>query len=439
MRKITDKQARGLADGKTYSEKVGSKGAGSLLLIGRKQIVTAYYRYTEPSGERLWIDLGSIGGEITLAKARERCTELALLKKDHPHLKSWMEEQQRLEATALRQAEIERESQNNLGTLSDLLADYTNKLYLNEQSSASIVDQSFKSQIIEKHPSLLLKPAKDITPQDISSILKPISGRGAKVGRNRMRANLHAAFSFGAKYEYDETRKTDKSYQLIHNPVSLIPMLREAEKVGERTLNNDELVHFYKHIHLVENVSEQMADFVRFLIQIAGQRPLQVLRVPWKDYDLTQGTMVIQDTKGRGGSLLVRRHIVPLSPGAILILKKQKQFTGTYNWPFTSKGKTHYSIDSVKNVFRRFLASDYAVLDGERMDTFTARDIRRTAKNIMIRAKIPREQRNLLHNHAQTGVDATHYGNDPWAYLPEKITAMQLYTEALDLILRNQD
>lgn len=431
---ITDRAAKSLMQGETHSERIAGRGAGTLLFLGRGRSVSLYYRYTAPDGSRPWIDLGGLGKDTTLSEARARCAELAALKKQHPDLKGWLESQKLKEQETLLQESQERQQAASKATFRNLLDDYLANMRSHRQVSEKTVSNVFTNEVIEVWPALVEQKARDIEPQDISRILKPISGRNALVYRNRVRSYLHAAFEFALRHEFDETRESGKIYGLKNNPVAVIPFLRQAEKVGERALTDAELRQLFNNLHKVDNVSERMADFIRFLILIGGQRPAQVLRAKWADYDLKQKTLLIRDLKGKRKDAMGKAHLIPLPDAAIAILEKLVDQTGQYEWPFTTAGKVPFSLGSLKNVFTRFLGSEYARIDEKRIDHFTARDLRRTCKQIMIRASIRRDLRNLLQGHAQSGVDVVNYGNDPSAYLPEKIEAMTLYSAALKAI-----
>lgn len=432
---ITDRAARALGNGETFSEKVAGRGAGSLLLVGRDKSVAAYYRYTGPGGTRPWIELGALGRDTSLADARARCAELAALKKQHPDLKAWLHNEQIREQESLAQAEQQRQRVALTATFQDLLEDYLANMRAHRQVSERTVRNVFENEIIKVWPAFVEKKARDIRPEDISRLLKPISARGALVYRNRVRSYLHSAFEYALRHEYDETRDSGKMYGLESNPVAAIPVLRHAEGVGERALSDAELSQLYHNLGKVENISERMADFIRFLIVVGGQRPQQILRAPWSAYDLEQKTMLIRDLKGKRKDAVGKAHLIPLPNRAIAILEGLVDQTGEYQWPFSTHGKVPFSLGSLKNVIKRFLDSPYSKINGEPIPHFTARDLRRTSKQIMVRAGIRRDLRNLLQGHAQTGVDVVNYGNDPAAYLPEKSKAMMLYTQALNRIL----
>ncbi len=428
-RLITSRAALALKSGKTHSEPVGGRGSGTLLLVGREHQVTAYYRYTAPNGSRPWLELGVIGPRFSLEKARELCVEYWQLRRQFPYLKEHIEEKTHAERERLEHEQRLRAAELKSATLEELLQDYVSHLVEQGKVSAKAIGTALDTVVVNAHPAMASKKAKLIEPEDIRHILTPMSKSGNKVYRNRIRSYLHAAFKFGLDREYDETRASEKSFGLPGNPVSAIPVLSGVESVGERSLDGPELKLLYDHVADVPGVGLIMAQFIRFLIAIGGQRPTQVLRVPWADYDLTNDHFKIIDKKGRGS--IPRVHIVPLSKRAKKILLELEPISGSFDWPFSVNGVAPFSIQSLKNVARRFLASEY----GQGVEPFTVRDLRRTCKQIMTRAKVPRELRSLLQNHAQTGVDTKHYDNDPMAHLPAKQDVMRRYERALSAVL----
>ena len=428
-RLITSKAALAVKSGETHSEPVGGRGAGTLLLVGREHQVSAYYRYTSPDGKRPWIELGTLGSRYSLEIAREQCVEYWQMRKQFPYLKEHIAEKVDVDKERLEAEQRLRETELKSATFEELLHDYVTHLDEQGRVSAGSIGKALDTQVIESHPHLASKKAKLIDSANISEILTPISKRGAKVYRNRVRSYLHAAFKFGLDREYDETRSSEKSFGLDSNPVSAIPALSGVDNAGARSLDDSELRQLYLHVADVVSVGPIMAALIQFLIATGGQRPSQVLRVPWTDYDFVNDYFKIIDKKGRGSE--PRVHVVPLSARAKGILLELKTTTGGHKWPFSITGKAPISIQSLKNIARRFLSGEY----GQDVEYFTVRDLRRTCKQVMTRAKISREQRNLLQNHGQTGVDAKHYDNDPLAHLSAKEETMGRYERALENVL----
>ncbi len=424
--RITAQAAKALKSGETYSEKVAGRGAGTLLLVGRDGGVSAYYRYTEPGGKRPWIELGQIGRDVSLADARSRCQELAVVRQEHPHLQEWLA-LERSRAVADLQAEVSRAS------LGELLGDYVASLHSLGRSSAAEVERMFRVEIQERHRALWAMKAKDVTPAHVLDLLRPLTTRGAKVYRNRLRSYLHAAFAFAMRSEFDETRESGKTFSLVANPVTPVPPLAGVERPGERALSDQELLALYEGIHQVPSVGPIVGAFLRFMVATAGQRPLQLLAARWEDYEPETRTVRIIDRKGRGGR--PRVHLVPLTDRALEILETVRPFTYGFAWPFSSSGHGPLNISSLKVAITR-LRSNPA---GAGLEHFTPRDVRRTAKQLMTRAGVRRDLRNLLQNHGQTGVDASHYDNDPTAHLAEKRQAMMAYEAALASVLEERN
>lgn len=442
MPTITDVEARALKDGETLSERIGSRGEGALMLARRGDTVSGDYRYTAPDGSRQKIDLGRLGKHNPLRVMRAACRTWNDRRKSHPDLREWIEAEnirQRLELEAARQAEESARRAEAVaaatGTLEDLLRDYIENLKAKGRVSVGDVEQTF-TRIIYGTPTGSMK-ARDIEPSHIRDILAQLYRAGAKTARNRLRAYLHAAFAFGLRSEYDESRESGRSFGLTINPVAATAPLDGVERVGTRYLNADELRAFYNELHRTPTTHRVMVAFLKFLIALGGQRPQQVLQVPWTDYDFENRTIRIIDRKGRAA--LPRVHLVPLTGRALELLEIAREVNPPdgdkpRTHPWTARGSEPISIQSLKNVIARFRKTEA----GSDVTHFTPRDLRRTAKNVMTQAGVRRDLRNLLQNHGQTGVDVRHYANDPTAHLPEKRQAMIAFEAALARVLAGQ-
>lgn len=242
------------------------------------------------------------------------------------------------------------------------------------------------------------------------------------------RSYLLAAFSFGLESDLDPERDGDKVFCLEYNPVSAIKPKRDAENVGERSLNQKEVRELWNSIQDTPKVGPLMALFIRFLIAIGGQRPKQVLACKWSDYDLKAGTITITNTKGRNER--PTKHVVPLTGRAREILQQAGLYSEQYEWPFTSRGQAPFSIDSVNTAISRYVAA-------HEVERFSPRDIRRTVKNLMIDAGINREQRNLIQGHGLTGVDIKHYERHD--QLAEKRAGIAVYDQFLVSVLQQDN
>ena len=433
---VTDLEARNLRPGRTLSERIGSRGEGTLYLEARKNTITGFYRYTDPAGKRQRLKLGALTASNSLRDMRAKCREYAGQYRDTPDLKGWREDEEarkRADREARRRAEALEAAK---GTFEELLKDYVADLEAKGRVSAGEVAKTFKRLVYGTE--LARMKARDVGPDEIKAILGKLSKAGSKVHRNRVRSYLHAAFRFGLRSEHHETRESGRVFGLTANPVAAVPPLSGVEREGTRYVGDADLQRFYNDLHHAPRTHAVMVALFRFLIALGGQRPEQVLAVGWDGYDMKARTIRIIDRKGRDAR--PRAHLVPLTDRALEQLAIARAINPPDGdrpaaFPFIARGKKSVSTESLKNVIKRFRECDH----GTDVPHFSPRDLRRTAKQIMTRAGIRRDLRNLLQNHGQTGVDAKHYANDPEAHLPEKRQAMLAYEAALSRVLTGEE
>ena len=450
MAKITLIQLKNLKY--RLSEPIGSRGDGALLFEKRVSgTVEAYYRYKH-QGKEAKIKIGPCqttrdGNGYTLAQCRDKAQELAILRREcggdiKGHLIAQEQEKQQREAE--RQQRLAAEAAK--GSFTDLINSYLSEQERLGKETANQSRQGLARNVTKAYPAIAAKKARDVTPDDIVTILANIHNRGAAAESVRVRSILHAVFSFGLKGDYDPTRVGEKRFYIQHNPVSATKKNTHANKVCDRVLNHSEIKLLWERIGETHRVGFILGRFIRFMLATGGQRPLQLLRARWEDFDFKRHCVTLTDRKGRGA---VKTHVVPLTKRALSIIEEVREFTENYPWPFCTgvasrKAETRgelvpIDINSLKNAFIRYnkqLTEEAKESGTDTPESFTARDIRRTVKNLMIDAEINREQRNLLQSHAQTGVDVKHY--DRHEHLPEKRESIRKYDALLDKILKGE-
>lgn len=415
------------------TEAVGSRGDGTLLFELRKSgAVESYYLYRHEGKERK-VKIGPYkttrtGHGYSLADCREKAQKFAITRREiGGDLKAYLE----AEEIKLAQLEEERKKQEEIeaskGTLADLLEAYTGQLERQGKPTAKDARYMFNKYVITPFPELAEKKAHEVAISDITAVIRVMIEQGVTTSCNRVRSFLHAAFAFGLKADNDPRHQLENSsrFHLLHNPVSAIPRQADFEKTRDRSLDNDEVKQLWNGILDVNRIGKVMGLFIRFMIATGGQRPKQILACGWERYDFFRRTILIDDTKGRGGK---REHLVPLTDRALTILEEVREITADYPWPFATSEKSPVRLDSLSTAFTRYcVAVENEAKDngGSMPERFTAKDIRRTAHNVMIDAGLSREERNLLQNHARSGIDTKHYNRHD--QLPEKREAMRKY------------
>jgi integrase len=147
--------------------------------------------------------------------------------------------------------------------------------------------------------------------------------------------------------------------------------MSEAEQARDRALSAEELRAFYVAIDDTPSVGVIVSTLLRFLVAIGSQRPQQVLRTTWVDYDMDAATVRIIDTKGRSGR---RVHLVPLSPQVLALLEVVKPLIGSIPWPWTATGEAPIAIESLNKAIIRYMHATGA-------ERFSPRDLRPVPSN----------------------------------------------------------
>ncbi|WP_330927255.1 tyrosine-type recombinase/integrase [Candidatus Sororendozoicomonas aggregata] len=403
--RLTDNQVKYCKG--TIAESMG-RGMGAIEFKRQTGGVKAYFRYYRNS-KPVRIKIGTYGNPtgLSLLEIRTRAGELA-------------KQRQEVSPTDLK-LHLDRLRPSG-GTLADLLNAYLDDMDRRQAISVGQARLYFDRDVLKANKVLSNSPASEVTPSDIVKLCSEVHNRGGISSANRLRALLSAAFNYGLKAENDHTQPMDApTFGITSNPVAATKINPDATKPGTRVLTKEEIKHLWHTIGEAYSVGLPMAAFLRFLFATGGQRPLQVLRAKWEDYDFNSNTVTLIDTKGAGKTKV---HVVPLSDRAAGIIESLPKIG---DWPFTAYGHKQFNQSSVRQALRRYQNQNTNITD------YVVRDIRRTCKNLLIDAGVDRDSRNLLQSHQLVGVDFKHY--DRHDHLPEKRAAMDKYDRLLGVII----
>lgn len=440
-KRVTDMQVRNLK-GKISepADKDQKRGFGTLLFERRPSgIVEAYYRQRLDGAEiRLKLgvykkDARSAGS--TVAELRTKANHCAEIAAAHGDVKSHFEELEAVAATKKTERQRIAELHAARGSFDDLFLDYIESR--RGKATPGVVkelERLYKTNLQTPHSVIMQMKARDIRADHILVILNPIWERGSKVQADRMRSFLVAAFNHGLTVESVVGRSNAKVYSLEVNPAATIKVEKVSAPV-ERALSDIELRQFWETIESTEGVGPAMALLFKLVIATGGQRIKNIIEATWDDYDLEAGTVRLIHRKGRGGQTMGRPHLVPLSSRALSIMEQVKAINGNHAWPWTTHGKQPFVISSPTHAVADWLNSKHAIIGGQKMASFSPRDLRRTCTQLMQRHGIDDRLSDLLQAHGQTGVVAAHYRNNPEAALPEKWRASELFDQALARVL----
>ncbi|MBB6342602.1 integrase [Pseudomonas fluvialis] len=460
---MTDVELKALRPRQTATDSLPGRGSGSILFECRASgVIEAYYRRRGKDGQKVKVGVFKKAPKspgLSLTEIREQAVRFAKIAAEHGDIKAYQAkcdaEEEARQAERQRQLHEQQrlaEIEASKGTLSELFRDYIEdrrrngvsdqqlaefeRVLRNDLEGEKVVSVADDGQV--QKLNVMAMKAKDVRPEHVNLLLKPIWDRGAGRQTGKVRSFLVAAFNFGVKAEHHIDRSSNKSYGLQMNPADPVTV-PNTSKPGERALTDKELKHFWQTITQVGAVvGPIMARAFHFAFATAGQRPLQFIREPWSSYNLEDKYVKVIDCKGRGGKK--RLHFVPLSARALQVLEQVRVLQPKESeYPWSINGKTPIHPSSLSHAVSEWFATEHAKLDGQPVPKFTPRDIRRTCTQFMQRHGIKDFDSDALQSHGQTGVVEMHYRNNPEAKLPQVRPTMAAFDAALSRLLDSPD
>ncbi|UDF04757.1 site-specific integrase [Asticcacaulis sp. AND118] len=251
------------------------------------------------------------------------------------------------------------------------------------------------------------RPARDIEPDEITAIIRPIYERGKRSMADHVRSYIRSAFSWGLKSEHDYRSTAARRFRLTYNPAAGIPT--EPKTIGTRWLSEDEFVRLYRWLECPDTpVHPPYARAVQ-IIMLTGQRVEEIARLHIDQWDAKE--RIIDWTKTKN----LQPHAVPVPSLAAELI--ESIIPNEYGWFFPS------AKDPSKPVSHGTLYNFiWRQRDRGVIPHATNRDLRRTFKTLAGKAGIPKEMRDRLQNHALQDVSSKHY--DRWNYMVEKRAGM---------------
>ena len=265
------------------------------------------------------------------------------------------------------------------------------------------------------------RPAREIDPDEIVEVIRPIYERGKKAMADHVRCYIHAAYNWGMKSEHDYRSSAPRCFRLNHNPAAGIPT--EPKTVGTRWLDEDEFVCLYRWLEYPDTpVHPPYARAVRILM-LTGQRVEEIARLHVDQWDA--GERIIDWSKTKNG----KPHAIPVPSLAAELIESIKP--NEHGWFFPS------AKDPARPVSHGTLYSFmWRQRDRGVIPLVTNRDLRRTWKTLAGKAGVPKEIRDRIQNHALQDVSSKSY--DRWTYMPEKRAGMVKWDKFVKNLLKKK-
>ena len=243
--------------------------------------------------------------------------------------------------------------------------------------------------------------ARDITPEDVLGVLRPIYERGKPAMADHVRSYIRSAYSWAIKSEHDYRSTSPRRFKLVINPAAGIPT--EPKVVGTRWLDEDEFVRLYRWLEYPDApVHPPYTRAVRILM-LTGQRVEEIARLHVDQWDAKE--RIIDWSKTKNG----RPHAIPVPPLAAELIKSI--IPNEYGWFFPS------AMDPTRPVSARHAlqlhvaparARGHSLRDQPRPPAHVE-DARRQSWS-------PKEIRDRIQNHALQDVSSKNY--DRWTTCP---------------------
>jgi integrase len=304
------------------------------------------------------------------------------------------------------------------GTVADLFEAYVAHLKASGKSSWKEAEKGFNkiADTLGRN-----RPARDIEPDEITDLIRPIYDRGKRSMADHVRSYIRSAYSWGLKSEHDYRSASQRRFRLVYNPAAGIPT--EPKKVGTRWLDEDEFLRLYRWLECPDApVHPPYTRAVRILM-LTGQRVEEIARLHVDQWDAKE--RIIDWSKTKNGN----PHAIPVPEVAAELIESIKP--NAHGWFFPS------ATDPTKPVSHGTLYSFmWRQREREVIPVVTNRDLRRTWKTLAGQAGLSKEIRDRLQNHTLQDVSSKSY--DRWNYMPEKRAAMKKWNVFVQAMLNKK-
>lgn len=398
---FTDKQLRALKPKSSpYRVSEGGSDRGFGIQISTAGTKTFFLQYRE-SGKVKYLALGQYPS-LSIAEAREKAKQARLLRDRGANPKTGL-----------------APGESKCGTCKQLFDYYVDQMRLKEKKSWAQVAKRLERDVV---PAIGNMQAKDVTPEHIKRVLFDVIQRDAEVYANRLRSYMHTAFKQGIYHDNDPKQvNTGLRFNIVGNPVSVIPVDTAAENVGERVLTNSEIINLFSYSGSA--ISKQSLNALRLIFASGGQRPMEITGLLMSEISFEDMTLSFPPKRVKNN----KYHLLPITDLMLSIIQNQMAVNGDNKvclFPKRGKETEPQDKDTLIKAVTRLCLREPGLFD-----YFSPRDLRRTAKTFMGRLGVSKEIRDRIQNHARTDVSSKHY--DRYDYLSEKLGGLNALSRSI--------
>ncbi|QET44686.1 tyrosine-type recombinase/integrase [Bordetella hinzii] len=355
-----------------------------------------------PSGSIVWRYRYRLDGKrekLTLGKYPALTLKNARLKRDEAaHL------------VALGQSPAKKKQQEKVAGAEDAtVADFAERFFKDIQSRDR-KDVTMPRRYLEKDilPHIGSKPVRDITAEDVRSVIWRKKEQGFDAAAGQVRGLLKRMFDYAL------------TCGLIRaNPVMALPMRHVYRAAArDRALTPDEIRQFLRAMQ-TSNIRRQFKIALQ-LILMTLVRKSELMLAQWKDVHLDEGEWNVPVENSKTG----KPHIVYLSTQAKTLFKELKPLASSSNWVLPGRGTLAKPF--ANNALNQALKVS---LQGQEIPAFTIHDLRRTASTLLHEQGWPSDVVEKALNHTIGGVRGVYNRAE---YAEQRREMLQAWSDYID-------
>lgn len=257
-------------------------------------------------------------------------------------------------------------------------------------------------------PHIGSKPIRDITAEDVRSVIWRKKEQGFDAAAGQVRGLLKRMFDYALTCG-----------QIQANPVMALPMRHVYRAAArDRALTPDEIRQFLRAMQ-TSNIRRQFKIAFQ-LILMTLVRKSELMLAQWKDVHLDEGEWHIPVENSKTG----KPHIVYLSTQAQTLFRELKSLASSSDWVLPGRGTLAKPF--ANNALNQALKVS---LQGQEIPAFTIHDLRRTASTLLHEQGWPSDVVEKALNHTIGGVRGVYNRAE---YAEQRREMLQAWSDYID-------
>ena len=360
------------------------------------------YAEVLPSGSIVWRYRYRLDGKrekLTLGKYPALTLKNARLKRDEA-----------AHQVAMGESPAKRKQQEKVAGAEDAtVAEFAERFFKDIQARDR-KDVTMPQRYLEKDilPHIGSKPVRDITAEDVRSVIWRKKEQGFDAAAGQVRGLLKRMFDYALACGLIQA-----------NPVMALPMRHVYRAAArDRALTPDEIRQFLRAMQ-TSNIRRQFKIAFQ-LILMTLVRKSELMLAQWKDVHLDEGEWHIPVENSKTG----KPHIVYLSTQAQTLFKELKPLASSSDWVLPGRGTLARPF--ANNALNQALKVS---LQGQEIPVVTIHDLRRTASTLLHEQGWPSDLVEKALNHTIGGVSGAYNRAE---YAEQRREMLQAWSDYID-------